>query len=453
MRRALRVLLLLPLYACTDSGTTPPREDFPARVEAASPTTLSGSVGETLEQPLKVRVYDSRNRPLGGVTVQWTVTAGGGQLGITSNVTDSLGLAQAEWTLGTTLASNAVTATVGSLTVVRFDATPTPGSVANLQVVSGDSQSVEAGQPLAQPFVVRTLDRFGNPTPGIAVQWSASFPFEGGTRSSASNESGEASILWSSGTKAGTVAVAARAGSEVALFTFTRRPGKAVKVASSWYVTAAPAGEPLPDSLVAMPLDVYFNPVPGVAVQFQVVAGGGSIDPATVVSDDQGFAKAVWTLGPQPGAPQEATATAHGLPTMAEWKADATEPGPDASPPKLESFSLARDTIDARLRSDTLRVRLRASDYQSGLAFQVAVIVRGPNRTELTAKEVASSYVNFSHHYRDYELRVPVPRGVEPGQWFVYYLGITDNAGNVLRLFHTDLRSRGYETDFVVLSQ
>lgn len=63
-----------------------------------------------------------------------------------------------------------------------------------------------------------------------------------------------------------------------------------------------PAGTVLPLPLEVRVLDDVSRPVPGVVVEFEVTAGGGSIDPASTFTDGSGVATATWTLGPEPGA-------------------------------------------------------------------------------------------------------------------------------------------------------
>jgi adhesin/invasin len=59
-------------------------------------------------------------------------------------------------------------------------------------------------------------------------------------------------------------------------------------------------GEPLADSLVVRVRDRFGTPVEGVEVSW-TADGGGSVDPATAVTDASGRAGAQRTLGPQPG--------------------------------------------------------------------------------------------------------------------------------------------------------
>lgn len=60
----------------------------------------------------------------------------------------------------------------------------------------------------------------------------------------------------------------------------------------------AAAGTILPTPVVIRVLATDGTPVAKVPVSFNVTQGGGVVDPATVVSDANGEAKAKWTLGP-----------------------------------------------------------------------------------------------------------------------------------------------------------
>jgi hypothetical protein len=63
-----------------------------------------------------------------------------------------------------------------------------------------------------------------------------------------------------------------------------------------------PAGSVLPLPLEVRVLDDEARPVPGVTVDFEVSAGGGTIEPGSTFTDASGVAAATWTLGPEPGA-------------------------------------------------------------------------------------------------------------------------------------------------------
>jgi plastocyanin len=72
------------------------------------------------------------------------------------------------------------------------------------------------------------------------------------------------------------------------------------------------AGAPLTDSLAVIVKDNAGTPLPGVAVTWSVTAGGGSVSPASHISDASGISKTRRTLGPNAGT-QTARATTGSL--------------------------------------------------------------------------------------------------------------------------------------------
>lgn len=63
----------------------------------------------------------------------------------------------------------------------------------------------------------------------------------------------------------------------------------------------APPGTQVPEPLIVRLVDPSGGGIPGRAVVWVVNAGGGSIEPASDTTDDEGFAFARWTLGPAAG--------------------------------------------------------------------------------------------------------------------------------------------------------
>jgi hypothetical protein len=60
----------------------------------------------------------------------------------------------------------------------------------------------------------------------------------------------------------------------------------------------APVGTLLPAPVVMRVYSADGKPMPQVPVSFAVTAGGGTVDPATAISDASGEVKAKWTVGP-----------------------------------------------------------------------------------------------------------------------------------------------------------
>lgn len=63
----------------------------------------------------------------------------------------------------------------------------------------------------------------------------------------------------------------------------------------------AAAGTELPRPIEVRVLDDAGRPVQGQIVNFVVTAGGGEVHGRAAVSDERGFARDWWTLGPRPG--------------------------------------------------------------------------------------------------------------------------------------------------------
>ena len=127
--------------------------------------------------PFVVEVRDQNNNPLGGITVTFVVSAGGGSLSDTSVDTNANGLAQSPLTLGSDPGINTVEVSVEGITeTVTFNAEaslPPPMPTA-LSIISGDNQNGLPGETLADPFVVEVRDQNGDPLEGVTVTFTVS---------------------------------------------------------------------------------------------------------------------------------------------------------------------------------------------------------------------------------------------------------------------------------------
>jgi hypothetical protein len=166
------------------------------------------------------------------------------------------------------------------------------------------------------PPTVLVLDQDGVPVRGVVVSWSAG---GGGTVAPVSpvtDAGGEAMAEYTFGGVAGTGYTAAASvpglvGSPVE-FQLRALPGNPVVLArSGGDGLAVPAGGKVIHRVVVT--DAYGNPTRGVRVEWAVGAGGGSVAPALTVTDPDGRAETVRTLGLAAGL-QTATATTPELP-------------------------------------------------------------------------------------------------------------------------------------------
>lgn len=188
-------------------------------------------------------------------------------------------------------------------------------------VVSGDLQTGTAGQELAQPLVVRVVDDAGKPVRGQIVSFVVT---AGGGRvfagAAQTNRDGVAQERWTLGTVAGdTQQVEARAvdtetGAPITFATFraVARAAAATQLAAQSPDRTGTAGAALADPLVVRATDAYGNGVPGTAITWTVVSGGGTVQGGGA-TDATGRAQAAWTLGSAIGTPQVVQAAAAGL--------------------------------------------------------------------------------------------------------------------------------------------
>jgi len=304
-------LALAVLAGCGGSDLVLPGNGTPADLRMVNGDNQTGLAGSPLAQPIEVRVVDDRGGPLSGHTVVFALDtdAPGARLDPESARTDGDGVAQSHWTLGATSGTQTVVARVardGSAEPleVRFSAAVEAGAADRIVLVSGNDQSAEVGARLAAPLVVRVTDGFGNPIPGVAVQWTAA---AGGVdpASSVTGSDGQAQTSWTLGSATGPQSATASsiglAGSPVG-FTATGQAGSADRlVRVSGDGQSAQVGTQLENRLVVRLLDQAGNGVPNRAVSWVIATGGGSVEPETSTTDGNGEAFTRWTLGTESG--------------------------------------------------------------------------------------------------------------------------------------------------------
>ena len=178
------MLALLALCACGGGDTTttpstptnpPPPPDPPRatslRIESGS--SQSGTVGSALVQNLVVSVRDQQGSPFAGATVQWSVTAGGGEVSSSTSASGADGTASVGWTLGTTAGEQAVTAAVDGINeALAFSATGVPDEPTSLVAATEAVDLAAWGQTMQ--LSVAAADQHGNAVSNPSVTWSSS---------------------------------------------------------------------------------------------------------------------------------------------------------------------------------------------------------------------------------------------------------------------------------------
>ena len=147
---------------------------FDAAIAAAPGLAIAGGDGQqaapgnAFELPLVV-LADNSGTPAAGVGITWAVA--GDAVLVPGGPTNASGQASATVTAGAGTGPVTVTATRQDAATASVSFSLTVAAPGSLQPVSGDGQSLQAGQPSA-PLVVRLLDGAGNPVAGATVNWT-----------------------------------------------------------------------------------------------------------------------------------------------------------------------------------------------------------------------------------------------------------------------------------------
>lgn len=200
--------------ACGDHTLGP---TVPDSISAASGDSQSILVGNRSSAPLVAVVKNSSGSPLPNVTVNWSVTSGGGSLSSITTTTDANGQAQTTYLSGAIADTVKVTASTGER-AHAFTIKLLADTVAILSALQGNGSAAVVGYPLT--VIAKATDRFGNPIQGVAVDWSSS----GGTlqTTSATTDSvGRASNVITVGPNAGDYTVTASSRFNTITFTVT----------------------------------------------------------------------------------------------------------------------------------------------------------------------------------------------------------------------------------------
>ena len=173
-RRFLPVWVLLLVATGCDSGAD---ASEPAAVAIAFDAADAFIVGETVQAA--ATVTNASGDPLSGVSVTWTVVAGGGTLGAGASSTGADGVARTTWTLGTTASGGAaqtVRASVDGGPSAQLAVGVNPGPIEAL-TVAADTTRLEVGGEI-EVRIRGAEDAFGNAVdPGAyAFAWSSLAP-------------------------------------------------------------------------------------------------------------------------------------------------------------------------------------------------------------------------------------------------------------------------------------
>ena len=293
-----------------------------------------GPAGDSLPQPIGVRVTDSTGRPLPDIPISWSAS-GSDSLVALSARTDSAGEARARWVLGPGAGVHRARLQIGAtraLPAYPLTALARPGAAHAVAVQRGNAQKGVVGSTLAQPIVLRVADRFDNPVAGATVTF---VPAHGSMTDSvlATDSLGRVTARWTLGGPAGPQKLVAKVAGvpkpiEVTATVLVGRASKAEFVAPA---TVGVPGKPLGSPVTITVTDAHGNLVPGAAVSFASTTG--NVSPLKATTDAKGRASTKWTLGSKAG-PQSLTATVRGTTAKATLELEATKAGATAATTK-----------------------------------------------------------------------------------------------------------------------
>jgi adhesin/invasin len=142
------------------------------QVVAYSGLNQTGPAGSPLPSPLAAQVQDALKNGISGVTVNFIANQGAVP-NPSSALTGANGLAQTTLQLPTTVTAITVTpSSVGLKTANPFTEHSVAGAAANIAITSGNNQSAPAGTQLPQGLTVLVTDKYGNPVPGVDVDFN-----------------------------------------------------------------------------------------------------------------------------------------------------------------------------------------------------------------------------------------------------------------------------------------
>jgi len=281
-------------------------------IAATGGTPQSTSILTPFGQALQATVQDGFGNPLAGQTVTFSVPAAGASaaLSAVSSVTGADGRA------AVTAAANGVAGCYAVGAVTAGIAGSAAYSLCNIAAAASQVAflvqpgNTQAGVPIAPPVVVRVTDAGGNPVSGTTVTLSLpAVDVLTGTVTATTNASGDASFGDLRINKAGAyqlTAISSGISASSTPFQVTAATAALTISVHEGNGQIALAGATYGGPLKARVLDLFGNPLPGIAVTFTAPASGPSVTFAgasTVNTDSAGIAVSpLMTANATPGA-------------------------------------------------------------------------------------------------------------------------------------------------------
>lgn len=267
----------------------------PAQLRVINGNNQTGRVSTVLLNPISVQVLSASGLPIGGVPVAFTVTQGGGSVNAASRTTnDPDGVATVSWTLGATVGTQILTASVAGLPSVTVTATATAATPAASQsTISVLPTAIQSGGEEAT-VTVTLRDAGGNPVPNTVVTFSGSTGAIFSATSVTTNASGVATTRVHSST-AGTLTIFASVNGQT-VGSVTLAVGTRVGIPASISVVSGNnqtvrIGQNFPQVLTVVVRDAAGSPVAGALVDWSTTVGDGR-----KVTDSNGQSSATYAL-------------------------------------------------------------------------------------------------------------------------------------------------------------
>lgn len=391
------LLTCLLLAGCTGSDLVLPGETNAASLEVVQGADQHGTVGASFDHAITVEVTDAEGHPAAQREVRFTPESGaaGSQFSPATARTGNDGRVSTRWTLGRSAGTQHARVELvggddGDLSA-SFAATARAGDPDTVLAVAGGAQSAGTGDALPDSLVVEVRDRFGNPVPGVTVEWDAEGGGELHPASSETDQDGRAATRRILGNHPGTQSATARvdgaAGSPVVFDHLALSGGGHQNTSLHLSLSTQPSGHAESGHALDRQPVVQLRDEDGtversgVAVTVALVGGGSLSGTTTRMTDGSGRARFTdLRVGGGDGtrhlifsAPGAESVTSDGI------DVSAASPPPSSSPARLAFAVQPSDVHEGRRISPAVRVAVLDDDGHvvTGSTLEITIQLRG----------------------------------------------------------------------------
>jgi hypothetical protein len=280
----------------------------PASFVAVDGENQSAVAGKAVATPPAVKITDVDGNPVSGISVTFSVTAGGGSTANSTAVTDASGVAHVgSWTLGSVAGENRLSATATGLSFspVVFIATGNAGAADQLILKTAPTSPARNRIVFPTQPTLQLQDSLGNNANTSGLRVTASLVAGGGQLLGDT-----VAFTDASGSVAFTnLAIAGTTGPRTIRFSATGLPSTTVNVVlgagtpATMAINAgdqqtATAGGTVFTAPSVIVRDADANPVYGTVVNFVPSSSSGQVTGGSTTTDSSGIARVgSWTLG------------------------------------------------------------------------------------------------------------------------------------------------------------